>query len=241
LEQDGVLAFAGGSWLPVGCNGAFRLSDSVAPSTVVSVADAFFAARKRGYSVQTRDNGPDDDLRQVCEAAGMVTFGDPAPEMICRGPLAVPELPSGVELRRIGDPAGVADFSVVNSEAYATYGMPTDVLVDMFDRPEAVLADPDTSMVVAYRDEVPVAAALVYVSDGTASLQWVGTRSEARGLRLGAAVTVWTTNEAFERGAEFCTLQASTMGEPLYRKLGYETLYRYREYVRWRVPEVDGG
>ncbi len=131
------------------------------------------------------------------------------------------------------DAAGVGDFVTVNAEAYAVYGMPSDVIADMFDRPDAVLADPALAMVVAYREEAPVAAALVYVSDGTASLQWVGTRSEARGLRLGEAVTVWTTNEAFERGAGSCTLQASVMGAPLYRKLGYETLYRYAEYVRW--------
>jgi hypothetical protein len=233
-ERDGVLAYAGGSWLPVGCNGAFRLSDGVSPSVVLEVADAFFGERKRGYCVQVRDNGPDEDLRQICEAGGLVTFGDPAPEMICRQPLAVPGLAPGVELRRVDNAGGVADFTAVNAEAYATYGMPLDVLVDMFDRPEAVLAEPDLAMVVAYRDDMPVAAALVFMSDGIASLQWVGTRPEARGLHLGAAVTVWTTNEAFERGASACTLQASSMGEPLYRRLGYETLYHYREYVRWR-------
>jgi hypothetical protein len=32
------------------------------------------------------------------------------------------------------------------------------------------------------------------------------------------------------------TLQASAMGEPLYARLGYETQYHYREYVRWEAP-----
>jgi hypothetical protein len=26
------------------------------------------------------------------------------------------------------------------------------------------------------------------------------------------------------------------MGEPIYRSLGYETIYRYSEYVRWPKP-----
>jgi ribosomal protein S18 acetylase RimI-like enzyme len=238
LDRDGVLAYAGGSWLPVGCNGAFRTDDSVAPAVLLEVANAFFTEHGRGYSVKARDTGADDDLAAACEAHGLAAFGDPAPEMLCRSRLPVPDLPAGVTLRRVDDVAGVTAFSSVNAEAYATYGMPEDVLPAMFDRPEAVLADAerDTAIVVAWRDDRPLATALVFVSDGTASLQWVGTRPEARQLHLGAAVTVWATNEAFDRGAATCTLQASVMGEPLYRRLGYETLFHYREYVCWTAP-----
>jgi hypothetical protein len=239
VERDEVLAYAGGSWLPIGCNGAFRLSDDVAPALVIDVADAFFAGVGRGFSIKVRDSGQDEDLRAACVAAGFDAFGETAPQMACRRPVAaVPPLPSGARLARVEDASGLRDFVTVNAEAYSVYGMPSDVIGDMFDRPGAVLADPALAMVVAYRDEAPAAAALVYVSDGTASLQWVGTRSEARGLRLGEAVTVWTTNEAFERGAGSCTLQASVMGAPLYGKLGYETLYRYAEYVRWTAPDA---
>jgi hypothetical protein len=234
-EQDGVLAYAGGSWLPVVCNGAFRTSESVAGSLVVEAADAFFGGLRRGYSVKVRDSGEDEDLRAACEAAGLEGFGDPEPQMVCWSPLDVPGVPAGVLLTRVDDAQGVADFVSVNAEAYATYGMPDDVVPAMFDRPDAVLNDPDVAMVVASREGQALATAMVYVSDGTASLQWVGTRPEARQLSLGAAVTVWTTNEAFARGATSCTLQASSMGAPLYRKLGYETLYHYGEYVRWKT------
>jgi len=242
IERDGVLAYAGGSWLPIGCNGAFRLADDVAPAAVIETADAFFAGVGRGFSIKVRDSGEDEDLRAACVAAGFDSFEETAPQMVCRRPVAeAPPLPPGVRLARVQDAAGVGDFVTVNSEAYSVYGMPADVIGDMFSRPEAALADPALSMVVGYRDEVPVAAALVYVSDGTASLQWVGTRSEARGQRLGEAVTVWTTNEAFARGAGSCTLQASAMGAPLYAKLGYEAVYRYAEYVRWAAPAATDG
>ena len=40
------------------------------------------------------------------------------------------------------DEAGVRDFVGVNAEAYATYGMPPEVLVDVFEDRGAVLADP---------------------------------------------------------------------------------------------------
>ena len=74
---------------------------------------------------------------------------------------------------------------------------------------------------------------MTYESDGVASLQWVGTVPAARGAGLGALVTVAATNLAFEHGASSCTLQASPMGESVYRRLGYETIYHYAEYVRW--------
>ncbi len=229
------MAYAGGSWLPVGCNGAFRQSLDVAAARVVEVADAFFAEVGRGYSIKVRSSGQDEDLAAACDAAGLARFEE-APQMLCRQALPVRALPDGVRLRWVDHAAGVADFVAINAEAYAIYGMPEDVLPDMFGRPDVVLADQRVSMVVAYRGDEPVATSLVFVSDGTASLQWVGTRSSARGLGLGEAVTVATTNRAFERGAGACTLQASTMGAPLYARLGYETVYRYAEYVRWSAP-----
>ncbi|HVB91303.1 MAG TPA: hypothetical protein VND70_04310 [Acidimicrobiales bacterium] len=235
-EADGVLAYAGGSPIPVVGNGAFRAAETVSPATLIGVADNFFARHRRGYSIKVRDTGQDDDLRQACEENGFATFGEPVPEMICEHALKVPPLPEGVRMQRVGDVAGISDFAAVNADAYSTYSMPADVLGDLFDQPENVLADPDTTIVVAYRGTQPLAAALTYVSDGIASLQWVGSINEARRLNLGRAVTVWATNVAFELGAASCTLQASPMGAPLYTALGYETLYRYRDHVRWTAP-----
>ena len=91
-----------------------------------------------------------------------------------------------------------------------------------------MLADPAASIVVARRDDQPVATAMVYESDGVASLQWVGTVPAARGTGLGALVTVAVTNLAFARGASSCSLQASPMGASVYRRLGYETVVPLR-------------
>ncbi len=205
----------------------------MAGADLIERADAFFARLNRGYTVKVRDTGQDDDLQSACEAGGLEPFGDPAPEMICRHRLDDPKPPEGVELRVVADGQGVDDFAAVNANAYATYGMPTDVLPDMFDRPAPLLADLDTVTVVAYQGSRPVATAQTYMSDGIAGLYWVGAISEARHMGLGRVVTRWATNEAFDQGASSCTLQASIMGEPLYTQLGYEILYRYQNYTRW--------
>jgi GNAT superfamily N-acetyltransferase len=235
-EDGGVLSYAGGSWIPVNCNGTFRLTDDVPAVEVIARADAFFAGRKRGYTVKIRDTGQDADLEALCQSEGLVIVGDPFPEMICRAPLTEGPLPDGLDIRLVTDAQGIDDFGVVNADAYAVYGMPPEVFADSFDEPEHVLADENLAMLVAYRDAAPVAAAMAYASDGIASLQWVGTVAAARGGGLGRVITESITNLAFERGAATVTLQASEMGEPVYLKLGYETLYRYVNYCRWEVP-----
>jgi hypothetical protein len=233
FEEGGALLVAGGSWIPLIGNGAFRTEETVAPRAFLAQADTFFARRKRGYTVKVRDSGEDADLEAACEEHGLVAFGDPVPQMICRRRLECTPPPADVSLREVRHEEGVADFAAVNTDAYA---MPAEVFVDMFDRPERLLASTQTSIVVGYRDTRPVATALSFVSDGVACLQWVGTVADARHLNLGRLVTEWATNTAFDRGATSVTLQASAMGEPLYAQLGYETQYHYREYVRWEAP-----
>jgi hypothetical protein len=156
--------------------------------------------------------------------------------MVRRSPIRDPPALEGVTLRTVDDAAGLHDFIAVNGEAYGTYGMPAEVLAELFDEPAAVMEDACTHIVLASRAGAPVATAMTYESDGVASLQWVGTVPTARTAGLGALVTVAATNVAFEHGASSCTLQASPMGEPLYLELGYETMYHYTEHVRWPKP-----
>ena len=235
-EGGGAVLCAGGTWIPVVANGAFRSDDALDGTELIARADAFFAGLGRGFGIKVRDSGQDEDLRRACTDAGMELFGGQVPEMICRSPLPTPPPAHGVSLHWVDDEAGVRDFIAVNAAAYATYGMPAEVLSDLFDEPALMLGDPAASIVVARRAAEPVATAMTYESDGVASLQWVGTVPAARTAGLGALVTVLATNLAFEHGASSCTLQASPMGEPIYLRLGYETIYRYEEFVRWPRP-----
>ena len=236
-EGGGAVLCAGGTWIPVVVNGAFRSDDSLPGDQLITRAEAFFTGMARGFSVKVRDSGEDEDLRQACEAEGLQTFGDAVPQMICRAPL-----PARSPTRR-GRPTAdrrrggrAATFITVNAEAYGTYGMPPEVHADLFDMPALVIEDTAASVVVARRGGEPIATAMTYESDGVASLQWVGTVPAARTAGLGALVTIAGDEPRFAHGASSCSLQASPMGEPIYRKLGYETAYHYGEYVRWPKP-----
>ena len=235
-EGGGAVLCAGGTWIPVVANGAYRTDHEVGGGELIARADEFFGSLARGFTIKVRDTGEDDDLRQACEAAGLERFGAAVPQMMIDSPLSARPTDEDVATHMVEDEAGVRDFIAVNAAAYGTYGMPAEVLSDLFDEPKRLLEDQRAHVVVASRAGEPIATAMTFESDGVASLQWVGTVPGARSSGLGALVTVSATNLAFARGASSCTLQASPMGAPLYRRLGYETIYHYAEFVRWPTP-----
>lgn len=231
-ESDGVVLVATGSWLPVMCNCGFRADDRAAPALLIERADAFFGARRRGYTIMVRDIAVDDDLRRGCETAGLVAFGEPAPEMVCTAPVTE-HRPDGVEIRPVTTTGGVADFAAVCGAAYSTYGMPLETPAELFSLPDRVLDARHVVAVVAYAGDEPVSAALTILSHGIAGIYWVGTVDGARCSGLGRAVTASVTNTSFARGATAATLQASVMGAPIYRSMGYRSLFGYQNWVRF--------
>ena len=77
-----------------------------------------------------------------------------------------------------------------------------------------------------------VAAAIAILSHGIAGLYWVAALPEARGRGLGEACTRLAGNRAFELGARCVILQASAQGEPIYLRMGYREITRYRWFVK---------
>jgi ribosomal protein S18 acetylase RimI-like enzyme len=236
LDEHGVLCFAGDTDWPAYNNGTLRYDDATPGAELVERAQAFFGARGRGFSLWSRDQDVDRDLTDAIVAAGcspLFTY----PQLICRAPLRLAAAPDGTDIRPVTDTAGVADFAEVNAEAYTTYGAPPEATRSNFGRPYRFL-EPHVEAVVAYVDREPAAAAMILLSHGIAGVYWVGTVEAARGSGLGDAVTRAVTNQAFELGAAANSLQASPMGEPIYRRMGYDTIYRYQGLIRFDPPTV---
>jgi ribosomal protein S18 acetylase RimI-like enzyme len=234
-EVDGLLLRASATSFPVAFNGVARLDGTVRASDVLRRADAWFAARDRGYSVLVSDHdGRDEDLRTAVEAAGFLQISEP-PEMVLRQPIEPAEPGAGISLQWVEGAERFEQFLTVCSEAYGAIGMPAGVVEEAIVDLRA-FASPWVHSVVALEGDKPLAAAQVVMSHGIAGIYWVGTVPAARGRGLAEAVTRAVTSRAFELGAAAVTLQASVQGEPIYRRLGFETLYRYENWTRFDVP-----
>lgn len=236
-EIGGLLLGATGSSFPVGMNAATRLDDQVPAATVIATADAWFAARGRGWSIAVRDTPADADLAEAAEAAGLLPLLE-APEMVCRSRLPDVPVPDGVELVWVDDDDGVTAFVAVVAEAYTSLGLPAEVAADAITDGARVRA-PHVHTVLAVIDGRPVGAAQTILSHGIAGVYWVAALDDVRGRGVGEAVTRAVTNRAFDEGAAANTLQASRMGEAIYARMGYETLYRYRTFTRFEPLPAD--
>ncbi|MFL5907098.1 MAG: GNAT family N-acetyltransferase [Solirubrobacterales bacterium] len=226
-EFDGALIGAGSHPHPAITNAVMRRDDAVEAGDLITEASRFFGDLERGFSVYVR-GGYDDDLVAAAEEHGL-NFVYEMPEMVREQPVEHHSLPESAEVRRVTDTDQVGAYWELTAKAYVSVSFPPEVF-GHYDRREGLLAD-NVDAFLGYLDGKPVSAAMTVVHDGVAGIYWVGTLEEARGRGLAWATTAAATNAGFDRGAELASLQASHMGEPIYARMGYETLYPYRLFM----------
>ena len=229
-EGDGLLLHAGAHPTRAFVNGAKRTDVSMPAEEVLARADAFFAARGHDYTIMVRTHA-DSDLEEGLLDAGFTRMYDNA-GMILEHRFEDREAPPGVEIRRVSSAPEARDFAGVNAEVFEGDDAGMKGFVHTLFADVRSLVAPHIAGFVAYLEGAPVSAALTLVSHGVAWLGWVVTKEAVRGRGLGEAVTRTATNAGFDLGARMASLQASKMGEPLYRRMGFVEITRYFSYVR---------
>lgn len=217
---------AGRSSHPLISNAAFRIEDSLDPDELLERAQTFFAARERGFAVWARtDVAEDHALIGAAERAGLRAVYE-MPEMVLDRRAEERPPPDGVELRRIASGDDADRFWEVATAAYASIGFPPEIFA-FYENHDGLTAD-NAATFLANLDGHPAGIAMTIVSHGVAGIYWVGCTEEARGRGLGWTMTATAVNAGFDMGAEIASLQASPMGESLYRQMGFETVSNYR-------------
>ncbi len=239
---EGWLFGAGRSTHPVISNAAFRSDDELDPREFVERARAFFTPRGRGFAIWTRAGTAEDaELIAAVEEAGLQNVYA-MPQMVLEGDAATRALASDVEpadeieLRRVSTEDDAAEYWRVAIESYADLGFPPEIFA-FYENNEYLWAD-GAAAFLANLDGRPAGISMTIVSHGVAGIYWVGTTEEARGRGLGRMMTAAAIDAGFELGATSAALQASPMGESLYRQMGFETVFDYHLYM-CRVPEAD--
>jgi len=217
---------SGSSPHPVISNAAFRVDDDLDPGELLERARAFFAARDRGFVVWARAGAAEDrDLIEAAEEAGLQAVFE-MPEMLLDRRVDAHPPPTGVELRRVTSAADADDYWQVAASAYTSIGFPPEVFAH-YENDGGLSAD-NAAAFLARLDGRPAGIAMTIVSHDVAGIYWVGSTEEARGRGLGWTMTATAIDAGFDMGAGIASLQASPMGESLYRRMGFETIFNYR-------------
>jgi ribosomal protein S18 acetylase RimI-like enzyme len=165
--------------------------------------------------------GPDSDsgVAEALQARGYSRTGSMPIMAVRLGQLPEPALPAGLVVERVEQAADVADYV----DAYASsFGVGPEIRDAVVKAESGLRTDLGRLIRLVGRvDGRPVATSAVVISDGVAGLYWIATDPEYRGRGIGAALTAEAMAVGRQYGASVCTLQASGLGEPVYRRLGF--------------------
>jgi len=173
----------------------------------------------------------------VRPAAGHLhlALGEGVPLMIL-DPLDRPAtpLPEGLSLDRVEDEETLRTYFMTGALGY---GAPREAFASLTENKDAlarVLGTPDWTNYLASIGGLPVATVLRFTSHRVAGIYFVSTLPEYRRRGIGGAITLRAALEGNREGCTISGLQSSSMGFPVYRRIGYRHAF---SYVQW----VSGG
>ena len=166
-------------------------------------------------------------VADMAETAGLDPTATTMPGM-AYAPLAnLPAQAAGdVEFITVTQSAQLDDFATVASEAF---GAPLEAAGTL--APASTLGDDRCSWFLGYLDEDPVVCGQLLRTADVAGVYSIGVRERFRRRGLGAAITAAALVAGRDSGCTIGVLQASPMGEPVYDRMGFETVTQYHSFA----------
>ncbi|MFX0041183.1 MAG: GNAT family N-acetyltransferase [Candidatus Heimdallarchaeota archaeon] len=129
-------------------------------------------------------------------------------------------------IQKVQDEESLNQWSDVVSEVF---NLRTD-----FDHLNFLLLKKEVQFYLGYFEKKPVSALLLYLSSGVAGLHAVSTIPEYRNRGFGLSINRSALIDAFNMGFYIGVLQASSLGEKVYRKLGFQ---KYCDINTYALPD----
>jgi ribosomal protein S18 acetylase RimI-like enzyme len=146
---------------------------------------------------------------------------------MCR-PLSKATLPeirnSNLTLRRVTDNETLKTWLEISSEAF-NYEIDAAVF-------QTLLNDQDIEIYLGEVDNKPAVSALLLKTGKVTGLHQMGVKSTFQGQGLGKKAMHLLIHRAAQQGSDYMMLQASEMGLPLYKSVGFDSLFTLSHYKK---------
>lgn len=163
-----------------------------------------------------------DNLDEVLLRNGWVHLASPPAMLVDLDQLITPPVPESFELKRVKN---AEDLATWRRAVARGFGLLPEV-AEMF----SMTADDQARLYTAFLGNEVVGTTALITVNGVAGIYCVCTFPEFRGRGVGAALTTVPLLEAYEEGYRIGTLQASSMGLPIYSRLGFKEVCKLKMF-----------
>ncbi|HLZ70255.1 MAG TPA: GNAT family N-acetyltransferase [Dehalococcoidia bacterium] len=226
-EDDELLLVRSGPWLPLN-NAAIVKRPPADPARALARATAFFAQHGQSCALIAAGAAA-EAMAPLLEAEGR--DDDPSPGMILSPLTGEPPPVPGLAIEVVQDVAGLQLYNDTMTAGFGNAWAEGEILE------QRVLLDaPDLTHYLGFFDGTPVGTAMRLSSHRIAGVFSVSTIPEYRRRGIGAALTWRAALDGLTEGCVASALQASTLGEPVYRRMGYRDALTYHLWL----PRLTG-
>ncbi len=206
----------------IACNLVFNAR--LEPEKVDDVIESLISkAKARGVPIRwyIGKNSEPANLDEYLTQHGFASFGRAAPLMAADLSILREETtaPSGLEIIEVEDVTTLKTWSQVATEGFG--GTPENEKVNFRWFTTIMEMGLPAHFYLALLDGKPAATSQLVPAKGVAGIFYVATLPEFRNRGVGYAVTLHACEAGKQMGYQAATLQASPMGEPVYRRMGF--------------------
>jgi hypothetical protein len=189
---------------------------------------SYFGERKLPYRLALR--GDQRASLDALAAAGWRRKSEPNPGMTLALPATPPAGPDGLAIQEV---RSAAELVAYREAAFQGFGHPVAAAHLFLD--ERLLGLPRVRLYAGLVAGAVVATSMLVATGAVAGIYWVATLEPERGRGYGAALTWAAVAGGQELGCEIASLQASSLGRPVYARMGFAHVLDY-EYLHPPEP-----